>query len=270
MTAPAQPAAAAETATPALAADWMPPLVRIPAGTVFHGDARGDGDSDERPGRWRDIAAFAMGRTQVTAAQYLAFLADTGMAGESRPDLHAFPEQSSSGLRVGADGRIECPRGAERYPVVYVSWHGACAYCEWLSRKLGARVRLPAEAEWEYAADGPGRTRWALGNDFRQSEYVSNRAGPLPVGQHRASPFGLCDMTGNVFEWSLDSYHVPPGAPEPEVELPGSRLIKGGAFILRGPRNFRNAKRFSADQASCLDCVGFRVLCEDPATGGVW
>lgn len=250
-----------------VAGDRTPALAIIPSGMVFHGDERGDGDADERPGRWREVTAFAMARRPVTAAQYLAFLADSGIAGQSRPEFHAFPQQSSSGLRVGADGEVQCPAGAEDYPVVYVSWHGARAYCEWLSRRLGALIRLPTEAEWQYAADGPDRTRWALGNEFGQSDYVFNRVGPLPTGQRDASAFGLHDMTGNVFEWCLDTYHYPPGASAPDVELPGSRLIKGGAFIMRGPRNFRNAKRFSADQASCLDCVGFRVLCEDPSVG---
>lgn len=245
----------------------MTRFARIPAGSFDYGDPTGDGGPDERPARRRDMPAFAISRTPVTVAEYLDFLCQTDLAGAARPDLHGFPARSDTGLERGPDGTVRCPSGAERHPVVRVSWHGATAFCAWLGARMGVEARLPTEAEWQYAAGGPEGYRWALGDVFERSDYVCNTSGPAPVASGRASRFGLYDITGNVFEWCGDSYHVPPGAPEPAVELPGSRIVKGGGFILRDPAAMRNAKRFSCDARSCLDCVGFRVLCEDAAAG---
>ncbi|MGP3999319.1 formylglycine-generating enzyme family protein [Streptomyces sp. 8N706] len=245
----------------------IPRFVTIPAGPGLQGDPFGEGDPDEHPVAERELAAFSIAATPTTTSEYLAYLTDTGLDREPRPDLHAFPERSATGLRTGPDGRVVCPSGAGNHPVVFVTWHGARAYCAWLTERLGAPVRLPREAEWQRAAAGPDGHRFALGEEFDRSQYVNDRAVPAPTGERRASPFGLHDITGNVFEWCEDRYHVPPGAADPEYVLETSRLIKGGAFILRGPRNFRAAKRFSADEKSCLDCVGFRVLSDDPAVG---
>ena len=255
---------AASGATAEQANRRHPSFTRIPAGSFDYGDSLGEGEEDERPARRREVPAFALGRTAVTAGQYVAFLDDVGLADVSRPDLHGFPVRTTNGLEQGADGITRCAPGAEDYPVVHVSWWGANAYCEWLSERLGARIRLPTEAEWQYAASGPDGLRWALGNVFDRSAYVANAAGPVRVWEGTPSRFGLYNVTGNVFEWCADRYHVPPGAADPIVELPGSRIVKGGAFILRGAASFRNAKRFSCAEASCLNCVGFRVLGEDP------
>jgi formylglycine-generating enzyme required for sulfatase activity len=223
----------------------------VPSGSFDYGDVHGEGFPDERPACRCDIGSFALGRTPVSAGQYREYLRDSALEDGASPQLH--------GPVWGTPGR-----SSEDLPAVHVSWQGAVAFCAWLSARLGAVARLPTEAEWQYAAAGPAGLRWALGNSFVRSDYVSNAAGPAPVGGRRASQFGLYDMTGNVFEWCADTYCVPPGSPEPLAELGGSRLVKGGAFILRDPAAMRNAKRFSCADASCLDCVGFRVLCEDP------
>jgi formylglycine-generating enzyme required for sulfatase activity len=221
----------------------------IPPGSFDYGDLYGEGFPDERPPRRCDMGSFALGRGPVTAGQYREYLRDSGLHGDACPQLH---------------GPLRCAPGSDDLPVVHVSWRGAVAFCTWLSARLGVVVRLPTEAEWQYAAAGPDGLRWALGNSFVRSDYVCNAAGPAPVGGRRPSQFGLFDMTGNVFEWCADTYRVPPGSPEPVAELRGSRLVKGGGFILRDPAAMRNAKRFSCVEASCLDCVGFRVLCENP------
>lgn len=227
-------------------------FARIPAGSFEYGDPYGEGFPDEHPPRCCEMDSFALARTPVTAGQYREYMHDRGLGGRACHDLH---------------GPVRCASGSEDLPVVHVSWHGANAFCAWLSARLGVRVRLPTEAEWQYAAAGPEGLRWALGNSFTRSAYVCNAPCPAPVGLRQASQFGLFDMTGNVFEWCADRHRVPPGSPEPVAELAGSRLVKGGGFILRDPAAMRNAKRFSCAEASCLDCVGFRVLCEDPEIG---
>jgi len=76
------------------------------------------------------------------------------------------------------------------------------------------------------------------------------------------SELGFLHLTGNVFEWTLDEYTVSLDRSDPAAGLPGSRVVKGGAFILREPPGLRNARRFSCVEESCLDCVGFRVARE--------
>jgi formylglycine-generating enzyme required for sulfatase activity len=245
----------------------VPSFAAIPAGSFDYGDRYGEGTPDERPTRPCHVPAFALARTPVTAAEYLAYLEDAHLVSTPAPEWHSFPPQAGDGLWTDGGGTVRCEAAARDFPVVFVSWLGAGAYCRWLSGVIGATVRLPTEAEWQYAAAGTRQTRWALGNEFDRSAYVCTTSGPARTGERPASEFGLLDVTGNVFEWCLDLWHMPPGAPESAVRLPDSRVIKGGAFILRDPMNFRNAKRFSCFQASCVECIGFRPLCEDPSVG---
>lgn len=237
----------------------------IPGGTFDYGDLVGEGWPDERPARRCEMRPFAIARIATTTRQYLEFLQADGQTEAGIRGLYRLSAESASGLGPGPNRDLRCAPGREDHPAVYVSWHGANAFCEWLSRDLGYRVRLPTEAEWQYAASGPEGWRWALGDVFERSAYVCNVGETAPVAHGHPSPFGLFNMTGNVFEWCQDRYHVPPGSPRPRIELDGSRLIKGGAFSLRDADSLRNARRFSCAEASCLDCVGFRVVRDAPA-----
>jgi formylglycine-generating enzyme required for sulfatase activity len=156
-------------------------------------------------------------------------------------------------------GRFVCKDGYENYPVVYVSWLGAVAYCEWLSEKTGRSVRLPNEVEWQYAALGPRGLKWGLSDTFDPDGYICGRDGPAPVDCGQPSEWGLFNITGNVFEWCADEYGFALANDRKDNRLRQNRVIKGGAFILRDSANFRNAKRFSCHQQSCLFSLGFRV-----------
>ena len=82
-----------------------------------------------------------------------------------------------------------------------VSFHGAQAYCDWLTEKTKQTHRLPVEAEWEKAARGPESNIYAYGNVYQQS-LANQESGKLkPVKSYRPNSYGLYDMTGNVFEW---------------------------------------------------------------------
>jgi len=159
---------------------------------------RQDGDPDEQPAHMVTITRpFYMGVTEVTNAQYEQFdpkhKALRGKMGFSKDDDEA---------------------------VVFVSWHDAVAFCEWLSKKEGLPYRLPAEAEWEYACRAGTETHFHTG-DTLPKEFHKNAAEswypdprrpaegqivPLHVGKTPPNAWGLFDMHGNVEEWCLDWY----------------------------------------------------------------
>ncbi|HEY0514087.1 MAG TPA: SUMF1/EgtB/PvdO family nonheme iron enzyme [Thermoanaerobaculia bacterium] len=244
----------------------VPEMVEVPGGAFAMGDLWGDGDPDEQPVREVAQRPFAMGRTPVTNGQFLAFLNATRgwRSPHPRDRWAAFPAAPVAGLvRAGPDS-FACTAGFEPFPVVYVSWFGAAAYCAWLSELTGRAFRLPGEVEWQYAATAGGRLKWSLGNQFVRSRYHCNASGPARADLGPESEMGFLHLTGNVFEWSLDEYATSLDRADPAAALPGSRVIKGGAFILREPPGLRNSKRFSCVEESCLNCVGFRVARETP------
>jgi acyl carrier protein len=207
---------------------------------------------------------YLLATTPTTVGQYWAYLCATGLARTPRPDLHGFPARPGSGLSADGRGVITPDPGGAALPVTYVSWHGALAYCAWLSAEVGAPCRLPTAGEWQAAAGGPEGYRWALGPDFVRDDYVTSAPGPQAVGLGKPNGYGLFDVTGQVFEWTSDARDGD-GAPD----VTPSRVVKGGSFILRNPENFENRATFTVDELSCLACVGFRVLCETPGVDAV-
>jgi sulfatase modifying factor 1 len=100
-------------------------------------------------------------------------------------------------------------------PVVVVSWNDATAYCRWAAGRTGLAVRLPTEAEWEYAcragATGPYN---APGGPTELGWFSTNSAGrPQPVGRLRPNAWGLYDMHGNVWQWCADAFGPYPDGP---------------------------------------------------------
>ena len=111
-------------------------------------------------------------------------------------------------------------------PVVGVSWHDAVAYCNWLTKinKESRKYRLPSEAEWEWAA-GRGERTYPWGNekpDKNRANYGDNVGNTTPVGNYPtgATPEGLMDMAGNVWEWCADWYD----------EDKDRRVLRGGSW----------------------------------------
>lgn len=266
------------TAAPALAFD-APATVMIPEGRFIAGsdaaereaayslDEAAYGHARTRESRWYEnerargeamASAFAIMLAPVTNEQYAAFVAETGRAA---PDVDA---ATWAGYRLvhpfertrrhaWVDGRP--PAGRERHPVVLVDHADAEAYAAWLSAKTARRWRLPSELEWEKAARGTDGRRFPWGDGFDPARLNSHDAGPfdtMPVGSFPAgaSPYGVLDMAGQVFEWTASEGN------------PGRFIVKGGSWDDKGCGVCRAAARHArpADLRHIL--IGFRLVAD--------
>ncbi len=189
--------------------------------------------------------ASLVGATQVTVAQFRAFVVATGYVTSAERAKLSFglyhEDMGSASWTFGADLAWSRPGYPLRddFPVTHVSWNDAVAFCEWLSQcHAGSQLfSLLTEAQWEYSAGHAGRLTYSWGSDApdRQNggniadrsfitkypnwkypvmqEYDDGFALVAPVGQYAPNPFGLYDMTGNVWEWVADGYMPYPDAP---------------------------------------------------------
>lgn len=166
--------------------------VFIPAGSFQMGGLDTDAQDDEKPARKVSMGAFWMDKVEVTNAMY-NLCVQAGVCN--------LPREFKSATRPTYFANAEFAD----YPVIYVSYEDAKSYCAWAGR------RLPTEAEWEYAARGSDFRRYPWGeesptNNLSNYDYSvrdTNRVGSYPQG---ASPFGILDMSGNVWEWVSDYY----------------------------------------------------------------
>jgi len=199
-----------------------PEMVVIPAGTFRMGDIQGVRDSDEQPVHEVSVERFAMGRYEVTFAEYDQFAEATN-------------RKKPSDIGWGRDDR----------PVINVSWDNVTAYAEWLSEQTGQEYRLPTETEWEYAARAGTETKYWWGNEIgfnnancRNSFCDDRFEYTAPVGSFEANPFGLFDVSGNVWEWTCSEY---------DKKYSGcinkSKVNDDSLFVLRGGSWFNVAWR---------------------------
>ncbi|MDR4504091.1 MAG: SUMF1/EgtB/PvdO family nonheme iron enzyme [Candidatus Scalindua sp.] len=221
-------------------------LVKIPGGVFTMGSPdREKGRSEaEGPVHQVQIQDFYLGRYPVTNEEYGRFLKEN-------------PEVKEP--KYWADRQFNQPR----QPVVGVSWDDAVRYAEWTG------LRLPSEAEWEYACRAGGKTRYCNGDaekDLDRVGWYDKNSGELlhPVGEKEPNAFGLYDMHGNVYEWVEDDWHGDyKGAPNDGkawTDKPrGSfRVIRGGSWGDDAQR-CRSALRGGLGPGARGNFVGFRL-----------
>jgi formylglycine-generating enzyme required for sulfatase activity len=293
--------AAAENAStddgPVEAARYGQGMVRLPGGTFRLGSADRDvnpGDG-EGPVRRVTVAAFSIAATPVTNAEFSRFVDETGYrtGAERFGWSFVFAGFLPARLRKGAERPAAAPwwcrvegaswfapegpgsdaRGRADHPVVHVDHGDALAYCAW------ARVRLPTEAEWEYAARGGlDQARFPWGDELLpdgehrcniwQGRFpVKNSAddgfvGTCPVRAFPPNGFGLYGSSGNVWEWCADRWrtdHQTASMGDPADE--GSvRVMRGGSYLCHDSycNRYRVAARTRNDPDSSSGNVGFR------------
>jgi len=202
-------------------------MVKIPAGDFWMGcNTKQDQDcqADEKPGHRVTLGEFWIDRTEVTVAQYAACF----NAGSCRKP------QNWKDCNWGK-------RGRGRAPVNCVDWQQAWDYCKWSGK------RLPTEAEWEKAARGTDGRKYPWGNRGLGCKYAVMDKGGKGCGMQSTwpvcskptgnSPYGLCDMLGNVGEWVSDWYQKDYYAYAPVKDPTGpstgkERVVRGGSWYL--------------------------------------
>lgn len=187
---------------------------------------------------------YAMGKYEVTQAQYQACVDDGGC----KP-----PEWLEAGskyhIHTGSDVYYKKHLGTDR-PAVGVSWNDAQSYGQWLSRKTGKAYRLPTEKEWKHACDGGASHKYCGGDNLRALGWYDGNSGGQthPVGQKQANGYGLYDMTGNVWEWQQDCYDGDCSR----------RVLRGGSWYYF-PESARAAYRSGDTPSGRYSINGFRV-----------
>jgi formylglycine-generating enzyme required for sulfatase activity len=229
-------------------------FVEIPEGSFVMGEGN---DQQEL-----SLPTYYIARYPVTVTQFRVFVEDS----DFQP------------------GDPDSLRGVDNHPVVWVSWHEALAYCDWLTQELrewdgtpeplatllreeGWVITLSSEAEWERAARGSEDSRrypWGNDSDPNRANYddtgigSTSAVGCFPDG---ASPCGAEDLSGNVWEWTrslYENYPYEPGDGRENLEEGGSRVVRGGAFnypevIVRCAARIRNFPGYR------YNYYGFRV-----------
>lgn len=237
-------------------------LVYVPAGEFTMGTmerqadelARIHGRADftsEKPQGIVHAPSYYISRFPVTNAQYAPFIRQQGRRVPYRVDALS--------SRFSWDPMTrQYPSGHDNLPVVLVTWHDARAFCRWVGGYL------PTEAQWEKAARGSGDAReWPWGDDWNQdccNTSEGGAQGPSPVGQFSPagdSPYGVADMSGNVWEWCSSLYAPYPYTSDDgreRVSATGPRVLRGGTW-----GNNRYLARCAARNSTAPDDSGFTI-----------
>jgi serine/threonine-protein kinase len=227
---------------------------------------------DEQPVHPVYLDDFWIDRYEVTNELFARFVAETGYQTEAERLGWGWVSMGSEWAEVeGADWHH--PRGPDSsiegkmdHPVVLVSWNDADAYCRWAGK------RLPSEAQWEKAARGSSDSefgqRYGWGDEFDSAKANTKELGlgdTTPVGHFSPqgdSPFGLSDMTGNVWEWVADwyagDYYSQAPSANPSGPITGTyKVLRGGSWLF-DEVYARTAFRYNVRPDYTYDFAGFR------------
>ena len=261
-------------------------MVPLPGGEFLMGtdDPHGHPGDGEGPVRAVSVGSFQISATAVSNAQFADFAEATGYRTEAEQLGSSFvfdgllppdfpPTQAVAAapwwrlVEGSCWNRPEGPHSSVEdrpdHPVVHVSWNDAMAYCAW------AGVRLPTEAEWEYAARGglvqrrfPWGDELEPGGEYRMNVWhgdfpsrntlADGYLGTCPVDAFPPNGYGLYNMTGNVWEWCTDWFRRPPDA----------KVMRGGSYLCHESycRRYRVAARSSNTPHSATGNLGFRYV----------
>ena len=234
-------------------------MVYVDGGAFMMGATEEQGDDydvDELLVHNVTLDGFYIGKFEVTQAQWEAVM------GTALSDI--ITENAWPLYGVGDD-----------YPMYYVNWNDATAFCGKLSELTGKAYRLPTEAEWEYAARGGQQadgTKYAGSDSIDEVAWYGgkeNEDASHPVGQKTPNALGLYDMSGNVWEWCSDwykSYYGSSPSVNPQGPSSGDRVLPYRVFRGGGWNYYAKGCRVSNRSGGMSNyrgyILGFRVVCE--------
>jgi formylglycine-generating enzyme required for sulfatase activity len=215
--------------------DW----VKIPAGEFIYQD-----------GQRLRLGDYQMSRYPVTNQQFQVFEQSGGYN----------TDEWWQGLKK-PDSKPEHWKTEGNRPVERVNWYEVMAFCRWLSAKTSREIRLPTEQEWEKAARGMDGREYPWGNEFESERCnaenklgETSAVGIYPQGQ---SPYGLMDISGNVWEWCLNKYAEPQMV---TADLSGAhRVLRGGSWS-SDAQFVRSAYRNRRTPVNRNNHIGFRLV----------
>ncbi len=218
-----------------------------------------------------DVPAFAIAKYPITNAQFAVFV----KAPDGYGDAHWWDySDAAQQLRAKNPQLRETLYSGDNLPRTNVRWMDAVAFCRWLDSRVGARrdaslilplqITLPSEQKWQRAAQGDDRRTYPWGNEFDTEKTNTRKSGigkPTPVTQYPqgASPYGVMDMSGNVWEWCLMGSKTGIS----DINETEKHVLRGGSF------------NHDPDFAACVyrdpiymlkgsDRFGFRVCLSSP------
>jgi sulfatase modifying factor 1 len=194
-------------------------MIPIPGGEVMIGSPDGEADrtQDEGPQFTVQVPPFWIGKTEVTWAEYKTFMKCYDIYKRlSRQGVRKVTDMSQSDAVTVPTPLYEPSHTYEhgdhpKQPAVTMTQYAAKQYTKWLSGITALQYRLPSESEWEYAARGGTKTAYSFGDDPSElgehAAFADNSPEGAPkVGSKNPNPFGLHDMHGSVWEWTVDQY----------------------------------------------------------------
>jgi formylglycine-generating enzyme required for sulfatase activity len=239
----------------------------------------------------RISAGFALGRDEVSVAEFRQFVDDADYVSEAEKLGNSIVYDEDSGRTIdrrGVSWRDDYTGATanDNQPVLHVTWNDAVAYARWLAARTGKRYRLPSEAEYEYALRAGGTTRYPWG-DGNPTKVIANLTGdgdkspsqrrwtnafphygdgfwgPSPLGKFPANAFGLRDIDGDVSNWVEDCWHDSylraPADSRAWVNPGCARHVVRGASWGSAPDQARSAFRTSMPTEARSAQIGFRV-----------
>jgi formylglycine-generating enzyme required for sulfatase activity len=264
-------------------------MIKINGGTFLMGTLAGR--NDEEPQHLVTVPGFEMAKYEVTVGQFKEFVKATDYVTDAEQNLH---REGCYGVIDGLDFGWKKEMNwrnpgfdqTDNHPVVCVSWNDAQAYIAWLNKETASNYSLPSEAIWEYAARAGSSTNYHFGDEkaelckyanlydevaqainkygWRHAKCNDGEAKTAKVGQYNASPYGLHDMHGNVWEWAGDCWKsgyvdAPSNGEMYKRDGCQHRVVRGGSWY-NIPKGVRSANRYWYKSSYRSFNLGFRLL----------
>lgn len=271
-------------------------MIYVPGGEFLMGSPENEPGREphEGPQHKVKVNGFWIGKCEVTWDEFDLYWQDEKfLKADQEEATQLGPDAVTRPTNTFVDETYD--HGREGHPVICMTHHAALMYCNWLNAKTGKAYRLPTEAEWEYAARAGSSQAYCFGHDPKELEeyawYKANspdddhpKGTTHPVGSKKPNAFGIHDMHGNVWEWTLDQYD--PKAYErfaknpltenpvtPPTDQKWSHVVRGGSWADAAERCRCATRRISEESwqkhdpqeprsiwwLTRMDVIGFRL-----------